>query len=204
MKKLFAIVLTLLSAVALNAQIVKVSFGAKGVGLATLPRTEISPTTKVQLGGGGGLFVGMKITDWFGVQVEGLYGVQTASYPHSVSSISGSSSTFKTNSGYLYIPVVAQLWLGRSFAFEAGWQQAIVMSGKIISDGKTSVDNGVLDYGSFIAGININAGKVVFFNIRYSLALNYSYVMTSEPSKNMGLQLGIGFRFYTSRKSIFD
>ena len=204
MKKLFTIVLMLFSAATMNAQLVKVSFGAKGVGLATLPRTEISPTTKMQFGGGGGLFVGMKITDWFGIQVEGLYGYQTAKYPHSIASISGSSTTYTTNSTYLYIPVVAQLWLGRSFAFEAGWQQAIVMSGSMVKNGNTVTDHGVLDYGSFIAGININAGRVVFFNLRYSLALDYSYVMTSEPSKNMGLQLGIGFRFYTSRKSIFD
>lgn len=194
----------LFCAVTMDAQLVKVSFGAKGAGMATMPRAEINPTTFVQLGGGGGLFVGMKITKWFGIQVEGLYGYQTAGYNYSPSGSNGVYSRVRTNSSYFYVPVVAQLWLGRSFAFEAGWQQAIVMSGAIVKDGTTSVDNGVLDYGSFIAGMNINAGKVVFFNLRYSLALQNSYVMTDTPSKNMGFQIGIGFRFFTSKKSIFD
>ena len=49
----------------------------------------------------------------------------------------------------------------------------------------------------------INMGKVVFLNIRYVHALQNSYVMMVDPSKTQSLQVSLGFRFYTSRKSVF-
>ena len=203
MKKVLITAMLLLSAATMSAQIAKVSFGIKGVGLATMPGTDPAPTTMFQFGGGGGAFLGIKLGRVFGLQVEGMYGLQTASYQYS-----GPSSTLiSTQNNYLYVPVVAQLWLGKSFAFEAGYQQAIALFGKIKTDSSSQSwkdDGGVLDYGSFIAGININAGKVVFLNFRYTMALTPSYVMTTEPSKNMGLQVGLGFRFFTTKKSLFQ
>ena len=39
-----------------QAQTVKATVGIKGMGIATMPNTELEPTTKVQFGGGGGAF----------------------------------------------------------------------------------------------------------------------------------------------------
>ena len=61
----------------------------------------------------------------------------------------------------------------------------------------------MFDYGSLVAGMTINMGKVAFLNLRYTSALDYSYVMTNEPSKNMGFQVGLGLRFFNSKKSVF-
>lgn len=200
MKKLLVMTLLFFSVVAANAQIVKVSFGVKGVGLGTLPKTEIAPTTMVQFGGGGGAFVGARLWNYLGLQVEALYGFQTAQY----NTTSFGEQTWVSNQSHLFVPIILQGWAGRSFAVEFGYQQAIALSGSL-TDGKTTKpDTGILDYGSILAGININMGKVAFLNLRYTLAVQNSYVMTTQPSKNMGFQVGLGFRFYNSKKSVFE
>lgn len=191
--------LLFVSVVAANAQVVKVSVGLKGVGLGTMPKTEIAPSTFLQLGGGGGAFLGVKLWDYLGIQAEALYGIQTATYP----STTFGNQTWKSSQSYLYIPFVVQGWASRSFAVEIGYQQAIAMSGTLSSEDIVKEDSGILDYGSFLVGMNINMGKVMLLNIRYTLALQNSYVMTTEPSKNMGFQIGLGFRVYNSKKSVF-
>ena len=46
-------------------------------------------------------------------------------------------------------------------------------------------------------------GKAAFLNFRFTKALGYSYVMTTEPSKNMTVQVGLGFRLFNSRQKVF-
>lgn len=200
MKKLLVMILLFFSIMTANAQLVKVSFGIKGQGIASLMNTEIKPSTYVQLGGGGGAFLGMKVGRVIGLQVEGLYSYQNASF--AISDKLG-NNIWNSTQQYLYVPAVLQLWCGRSFAFEFGYQQAIALSGTLSSSGNVKDDTGILDYGSLVAGMNINMGKVAFLSFRYTHAMQYSYVMTKDPSKCMSLQVGLGFRFFTSRKSVF-
>ena len=200
MKKLLVMILLFFSAIVADAQIVKVTFGIKGVGLGTLPKTEIAPSTALQFGGGGGAFVGARIWNYLGVQAEVLYGFQTAEYP----TTTFGNQTWTSNQSYMYIPFVLQGWATRNFAVELGYQQAIAMSGTLSDGNNVKDDTGILDYGSFLVGMNFNLGKVVFLNLRYTLAMQNSYVMTTEPSRNMGFQVGLGFRFFNSKKSVFE
>lgn len=201
MKKLSVMILLFFSLMTANAQLVKVSAGIKGHGIASLMNTEITPSTFVQLGGGGGAFVGVKAGRVLGIQVEGLYSYQNASF---ATSNKLGNNIWTSNQQYFYIPMVLQCWLGRSFAFELGYQQAIALSGTLSSSGNVKEDTGILDYGSLVAGMNINMGKVAFLSFRYTHALQYSYVMTKDPSKCQSLQVGLGFRLFTSRKSVFE
>lgn len=68
---------------------------------------------------------------------------------------------------------------------------------------QTIDDTGILDYGSLVAGMIINMGRVVFLNLRYTKALENSYVMSLEPSRNMTVSVGLGFRLFNSRQSVF-
>lgn len=199
MKKLFVMILLFLGALSANAQAVKVSFGIKGFGLGILPQTEVAPTTMAQLGGGGGAFLGTRIVNFIGLQAEALYGYQVASYTIE----NFGEQTWQSTQQYLYVPLIFQAWLGRGFAFEFGYQQAIALSGTLNTGSEIKNDTGILDYGSVVAGMNINMGKVAFLNFRYLYALDNSYVMTTTPSRNMGVQVGLGFRFFTSKKSVF-
>ena len=113
-------------------------------------------------------------------------------------------SSAKTKHSYIDIPICLQLWCSKGFAFEVGYQQSIALSGTLSLDGEQAVeDTGILDYGSLVAGAVINMGKVVFLNFRFTKALGYSYVMTADPSKNMTMQVGLGFRLFNSRQSVF-
>ena len=57
-KKLFVLVLLTFSALSLDAQIIKTSFGIKGAGVATVVSTPKDATYSGSIGGGGGAFFG--------------------------------------------------------------------------------------------------------------------------------------------------
>lgn len=154
-------------------------------------------------GGGGGLFAGIKIGKVIGLQVDGLYHYHLADYPLDIPEFSSVS----TRHQYIDIPVCLQLWCSKGFAFEFGYQQSIALSGTMSMQGDSVtegiIDRGILDYGSFVAGMVINMGRVAFLNFRFTKALGYSYVMTVDPSKNMTMSVGLGFRLFNSRQSVF-
>lgn len=154
----------------------------------------------VTYGGGGGAFASIRVANVVGIQAEALYAV---SYGRSKYFVSDYWSTIDMIHNYLYVPVVAQVWCGRNFAFEAGYQQAIVMGGTLRAAKFTKEDEGVFDYGSIVGGIHFNLGKVVTMNFRYAYGLDYSYIATTKAAKNQSVQFGLGFRFFTTRKTIF-
>lgn len=198
MKKLLVACILFCAMQTSYAQLVKVSVGIRGSGVAAVDDNVLKPSSFVQYGGNGGAFVGVKIGKFVGVQADALYSYRTAGYNIS------DDLTYKIGHTYVDVPVCFQLWLGRGFALEAGYQQSIALSGTIkTTDGGNMADEGILDYGSIVAGMVINMGKVVFLNLRYTKAIGYSYVMSTEPSKNMTLSLGLGFRIFNSRQSVF-
>ena len=195
-KKLSALVVMLLMSFTASAQLAKFSAGVKGAGVANL-MDDIGLMT---YGGGGGAFASVMVANVIGLQAEALYAVTQGK---SMYYISASSNTLTMMHNYLYVPVVAQLWCGRNVAFEAGYQQAIVMGGTLKSGLFKKEDEGMFDYGSIVGGIHFNLGKVVTLNLRYAYGLNESYMATTEPTKNQSVQFGLGFRFFTTRKTIF-
>jgi len=194
-KRLSALAVVLLISLTASAQVARFSAGVKGTGVANLMDVNF-----LTYGGGGGVFAGVRIANVVGLQAEAIYAM---TYGTSSYRLSGAVRLADVKHNYLYVPVVAQIWCGRSVALEAGYQQAIVMSGTIGNTEFEKDDEGMFDYGSVIAGINFNLGKVVTMNLRYSYSLDYSYVKTTVPFKAHGVQLGLGFRFFTTRKQIF-
>lgn len=198
-KRFSALVVMLFISFAASAQIAKFSVGAKGVGVANLMDIDL-----MTYGGGGGVFAGVRIADVVGVQAEAVYAM---SYGRTSYSVAGSWSTLDVMHNHLIIPVVAQVWCGRSIALEAGYQQTIVLSGVLSGELENTEfekeDEGMFDYGSVVAGVNFNLGKVVTMNLRYAYSLGYTYIATTSPAKAHGFQFGLGFRFLTTRKQIF-
>jgi len=200
LKKMLAVILLSSSICIAHAQTVKVSAGIRGEGIATFTGTEITPNTFIQMGGGGGIFAGIKAGKIVGLQADVLYNFHSAGYNIDMAGYSSA----RTKHSYIDIPICLQLWCSKGFAFEVGYQQSIALSGTLSLDGEQAVeDTGILDYGSLVAGAVINMGKVVFLNFRFTKALGYSYVMTADPSKNMTMQVGLGFRLFNSKQSVF-
>ena len=156
-KKMLAVILLSSSICIAHAQTVKVSAGIRGEGIATFTGTEITPKTFMQMGGGGGIFAGIKAGNIVGLQADVLYNFHSAGYNIDMAGYSSA----KTKHSYIDIPICLQLWCSKGFAFEVGYQQSIALSGTLSLDGEQAVeDTGILDYGSLVAGAVINMGKV--------------------------------------------
>lgn len=194
-KKISVLFFMFLFSLSASAQIVKMSGGVKGVGMVN--QMDIGLNT---YGGGGSVFAEVRIANVVGIQAEAVYAMSYGSQEYS---ISGRQFVVDMEHSYLYVPVVAQIWCGHSFALEAGYQQAIVLDGTLKVFNAEREDTGVFDYGSIVAGIRLNLGEVVTMNLRYAYGLDYSYIATTQPAKNSSFQFGLGFRMFTTRKTIF-
>lgn len=188
-------VVMLFISIAASAQVVKVSAGVKGVGV-----TNIMDIGLVTYGGGGGAFAGVKIANVLGIQAEAIYAYQTGTARQYTSH---NRYMVTVNHEYMYLPVLMQIWCGRSMALEVGYQQAIALSGTLKKSDYTYDDTGVFDYGSFLAGLNFNLGKVVTLGFRYAYSQDYCYIYDNVPAYGHNIQVGLGFRFFTTKKRLF-
>lgn len=199
-KRLFILVLLAFSALNLDAQIIKASFGIKGTGAGTVISTSKDATNSVSIGGGGGAFLGLKVADFLGLQAEALYTKQAANYNFEEFS---DISSYQATQTYILIPAVAQLWLGRSVALEFGIQKAIGRKEDIKAGTQFPKDAiGMQDYNSYIAGINFNLGKVGVLDLRYLSGIAGTY-SEQAPEATHGFQVSLGLRLFSSKKHLF-
>lgn len=199
-KRLFILTVLAFSALSLDAQIIKASFGIKGAGVGTMISTTDDDTFAASIGGGGGAFFGLKLANFLGVQAEALYTKQTINYEFdTVEDI----SVYNGMQTYILVPAVAQLWLGRSVAFEVGIQKAIGQNEEM-SNGSRHPDGGVglQDHDCYIAGINFNLGRVGVLDFRYLRGVEDSYEKEC-PGVQQGVQVSLGFRLFSSKKHLF-
>lgn len=199
-KRLFILTVLAFSALSLDAQIIKASFGIKGAGVGTMISTTDDDTFAASIGGGGGAFFGLKLANFLGVQAEALYTKQTINYEFdTVEDI----SVYNGMQTYIIVPAVAQLWLGRSVAFEVGIQKAIGQNEEM-SNGSRHPDGvvGLQDHDCYIAGINFNLGRVGVLDFRYLRGVEDSYEKKC-PGVQQGVQVSLGFRLFSSKKHLF-
>ena len=199
-KRLFILTMLTFSALSLDAQIIKASFGIKGTGVCTMISTAKDETFCASIGGGGGAFFGLKLANFLGVQAEALYTKQTINYDFETINDLNIYNGMQT---YILVPAVAQLWLGRSVAFEVGIQKAIGYNEEL-SNGSHHPDGsaGLQDHDCYIAGINFNLGKVGVLDFRYLRGIEDSYAI-KYPGVQQGVQVSLGFRLFTSKKHLF-
>lgn len=189
-----------LSALSVNAQVIKASFGIKGAGVGTMVSTTKDQTFSASVGGGGGAFFGLKLANFLGVQAEAIYAKQTINYNFEDYTDLAIYNGLQT---YLLVPAVAQLWLGRSVALEVGIQKAIGKEEIMCSTGKIPAEAfGLQDYDSYIAGINFNLGKVGVLDFRYLRGIPGTF-SKGETGVTHGAQVSLGFRLFSSKKHLF-
>lgn len=198
-KKLLVLVLLTFSALSLDAQVIKASFGIKGTGVGTIVSTPKDATYSGSIGGGGGAFLGLKLINFIGVQAEAMYTMQTINYNYKTIEDLGS---YHGTQSYIMLPAVAQLWLGRGLAFEVGIQKAIGYGEKTMSNDVPKDAIGIQDYDSYIAGINLNLGKVGVLNFRYLTSIEGTY-SKKDPGTTQSVQVSLGFRLFSSKKHLF-
>lgn len=175
------LVTVLLLALSLNVQAQLLQLGVKaGINYANFSGTSIQ--TDAITSYHGGLVAEIKLLDKFAIQPELLYTTQGATYKTALGDI-------KNELGYIAIPVLAKIYLGKSFSLEFGPQASFLLSKK----GDFTVnDPNTFDF-AIDAGLGLKVTKNIFIQGRYVLGL--TEVSENAQSKNSVLQLSAGLMF---------
>lgn len=180
MKKTFFITATFL-VLALNTQAQLVQFGLKaGLNYANFTGTKIQ--TDAITSYHAGLVSEIKLSEKFAIQPELLYTTQGASYENT-------GKEFTNELGYLAIPVLAKIYLSKSFSLELGPQASFLLSEKNNFD---VADPNTFDF-AIDAGLCLKITKSIFIQGRYVLGL--TEVSPNADAKNSVLQLSAGLMF---------
>jgi hypothetical protein len=180
MKKYIFIAIALLF-LTTNTQAQLLKLGVKaGLNYANFSGTDIQ--TDAITSYHAGLIAEIKLLDKFAIQPELLYTTQGASYKVGINEI-------KNELGYIAIPVLAKIYLSKSFSLELGPQASFLLSEKNNFDVK---DANTFDFAVDL-GLGLKVTKSIFIQGRYVLGL--TEVSTTTQSKNSVLQLSAGILF---------
>jgi hypothetical protein len=175
------LVIALLFVLSYNAQAQLLQIGVKaGLNYANFSGTAIQ--TDAITSYHTGLIAEIKILDKFAIQPELLYTTQGATYNTAL-------GDFKNELGYIAIPVLAKIYLSKSFSVELGPQASFLLNERNdfdVNDANTfefAVD----------AGLSFKITKNFFVQGRYVLGL--TEVSPNADAKNSVLQLSAGLMF---------
>ncbi len=162
-----------------KAQLLQIGVKA-GLNYANFTGTEIQ--TDAITSYHAGLVAEIKLADKFAIQPELLYSTQGASYEEA-------GEEFKNELGYIAIPVLAKIYLGKSFSLELGPQASFLLSEKSDVDFD---DSNTFDFG-LAGGLSYKITKNIFIQGRYVLGL--TEVSSDANAKNSVLQFSAGLMF---------
>ena len=175
------LVIAFMLVLSFNAQAQLLQIGVKaGLNYANFSGTEIQ--TDAITSYHAGLIAEIKLLDKFAIQPELLYTTQGATYNTAFGDI-------KNELGYIAIPVLAKIYLSKSFSLELGPQASFLLSEKNNFD---ATDSNTFDF-AVDAGLSFKITKNIFLQGRYVLGL--TEVSTTAETKNSVLQFSAGLMF---------
>lgn len=201
LKRIYIVSLMMLFTFCASAQSVKVSFGITGGGAATQMLTEPRLPSSMYMGGYGGVFATVNPLKKMGVRIGANYLMQGGNYQMGKVPVTLSQS-------YVNIPV-SLMYHPKSFiSFEAGLYQNVLMSSRLLEQGKTTIevnpDDGALKYNiGALAGVSFNLSKAVFINLRYCYGLSYSYAIMGTGYKSNVITAGLGVNLIRTKNRAF-
>lgn len=175
------LVTALLFILSYSAQAQLLQIGAKaGLNYANFSGTDIQ--TDAITSYHAGLIAEIKLLDKFAIQPELLYTTQGATYNTVLGDV-------KNELGYIAIPVLAKIYLSKSFSLELGPQASFLLSEKNNFDVE---DPNTFEF-AVDAGLSFKITKNIFLQGRYVLGL--TEVSPNADAKNSVLQLSAGLMF---------
>ena len=178
-KSILITTLLLLLSLQLQAQLFQIGVKA---GLNYANFTDAKIQTDAITSYHAGLIAEIKLLDKLAIQPELLYSTQGASYENAV-------EEFKNELGYIAVPVLAKIYLSKSFSLELGPQASFLLSEK---DKFYPEDSNTFDF-SVVGGLGLKITENFFIQGRYVLGL--TEVSTDAESKNSVVQLSAGIMF---------
>lgn len=131
-----------------------------------------------------GLVAEIKLLEKFSIQPELLYSTQGASYK-----FKDVNQEIKNDLGYISIPVMAKIYLTKSFSLEVGPQAQFLVSDK---DNVNLGDTKTFDFG-LNAGLGFKITESIFVQGRYGIGLTEA--SKDADFRNSVVQLSAGFMF---------
>jgi opacity protein-like surface antigen len=178
-KTLFLTTSFLLLALNTQAQLLQIGLKA-GLNYANFSGTKIQ--TDAITSYHAGLVTEIKLLEKFAIQPELLYTTQGATYETVLGDL-------ENELGYIAIPVLAKIYLSKSFSLELGPQASFLLSEKNEFD---SSNSNTFDF-AVDAGLSFKITKSIFIQGRYVLGL--TEVSPNADAKNSVLQLSAGLLF---------
>lgn len=161
-----------------KAQIMKIGIKA-GVNYANFESSDLQ--TDALTSYHAGLVANFRLSDKFSIQPEVLYSTQGASYKNVVDEV-------KAELGYVSVPILARVGLGKSVTLDLGPQFSWLASKNV----DTTTDVKELDFGA-AGGLSLKLTNNLFLQGRYVLGL--SEIGKNADIKNSVGQLSLGFMF---------
>lgn len=175
------LVTALMLVLSFNVQAQFLQIGVKaGLNYANL--TGASVQTDAITSYHAGLVAEVKLLEKFAIQPELLYTTQGATYNTVLGDL-------KNELGYIAIPVLAKIYLSKSFSLELGPQASFLLSEKNNFDVNNS---NTFDF-AIDAGLGFKITKNIFIQGRYVLGL--TEVSSAAETKNSVLQFSAGLMF---------
>ncbi|WP_310381880.1 porin family protein [Flavobacterium sp.] len=180
MKKIiFASIFLLALSTSVHAQLVK--FGLKA-GLNYANVTGATLQTDAITSYHAGLVTEIKLGETFALQPELVYSTQGATYKTAL-------EDFKNELGYLSIPVMVKIYLGKTVSLELGPQASFLLSEKKEFDIENS---NTFDFAA-TGGLGFKISKNIFIQGRYVLGL--TEISKNADAKNAVVQVSAGIMF---------
>ncbi len=182
-----------MNAIAQDTTSSNANFGIKGgLNYATVSKGDFDegpdPRTSFYLGFLGEIPI---VENTFAIQPEVVYSRQ--GFENTIQPLIGSSYKVTYQIDYVNVPVLAKFYLGKVFSIEAGPQFGLKVSEKTETDNSSTVENEVNDFDAAIAaGVSFNFNGGAFISGRFTQSFNE--VVKDSGSKNMVIQVGIGFK----------
>ena len=165
----------------INSQAQLLQIGAKaGLNYANFSGTEIQ--TDAITSYHAGLVAEIKLLDQLAIQPELMYTTQGATYKTAL-------GDFENELGYIAIPVLAKIYLSKSFSLELGPQASFLLSEKNEFDLN---DANTFEF-AVAGGLGFKITKNIFVQGRYVLGL--TEVSSNADAKNSVLQFSAGLMF---------
>ena len=191
-KKILLISLAILTLSTVKSQ-EKIQFGIKGGVNFTNMTSDILIEKEYKLGFHIGALAEIPFGDKFSLQPEILY--STYGSKGKVIMIGGSPKSTEYKLDYIQIPMLAKIYLFKSFSLEIGPSFNFLVNDKKISELHTITDIGKKFEFSGILGISYKLKCGFLGNFRYTNSFSDALDQIFSETKNYGFLLGIGYLF---------
>jgi len=191
-KKILLLSIAILTLTTLKSQ-EKIQFGIKGGANFTNMTSEILIEKEYKIGFHIGILAEISFGDKFSLQPEILYSTYGSKGKEIM--YGGPNITTEYKLDYIQIPILAKIYLYKSFSLEIGPSFNFLVNDKKIRESNTITDIGEKFEFSGILGVSYKLSSGLIGSFRYTNSLTNALNQDYFETNNYGFLVGIGYLF---------